>query len=745
MKKMLLGLLFLAIVAQVSSQKNLPPVYTITTDSVDYLIDSNFIQVLADPANNLTMDSFAAPSVSEAFKPLPAFKKAEKLPCSSYWIRVRTKNQSANIAKLSLVSTANKANFYLVDSTGIIAHYKTGSAYSYNERDGFKAAFSIPFTIAPGATITIYYNRFNEEKGLPKKLQVTFLNTEKVAAKALGQYERRYFNGDYFFEPAFLGMLILAAIFNFFFFLIVRERVYLYFCLFVLTYSIGENYIIPDVFFSGNVIAKHILEEVLLIWMYFLIQFVRYYFKTTQVLPKWDRVMKGLLLLLLLQFIASLFLAKYAYLLELSNGVTMLLSFFLLFFAIPFTFKKSGSAGRFFLLAVAPFISSPIVLIIAGIAAALKNQFIAAGNGDLSLQPIPAWFSDNFYASRNATICWAVVVFTWALFYRYNKQRKELAQQSIDKETMAKEQEIERGKLIEQQKVQLEKDVAERTAELKQSLEELKSAQKQLIQSEKMASLGELTAGIAHEIQNPLNFVNNFSEVSKELLDEMDIELDKGDITEAKTISADIKQNLEKINHHGKRADAIVKGMLQHSLKSTGHKELIDINVLAGEAMRLSYNGLRAKDKNFVAELGTNFDQNLPKIKIIPQDIGRVLLNVLNNAFWATTERRRVAGEGFKPFVSISTKVIQSPLAPSPMASQEGFRVEITIIDNGIGIPKSIVNKIFQPFFTTKPTGQGTGLGLSLSYDIVTAHGGEIRVETTEGEGSRFTILLPAS
>lgn len=264
------------------------------------------------------------------------------------------------------------------------------------------------------------------------------------------------------------------------------------------------------------------------------------------------------------------------------------------------------------------------------------------------------------------------------------------------------------------------------------TLNELQATQKQLIQSEKMASLGELTAGIAHEIQNPLNFVNNFSEVSKELLDEMKDALEGGDIKEAGEIANNIIQNLEKINHHGKRADSIVKGMLQHSRRNTGEKELTDINVLADEYLRLAYHGLRAKDKNFNAILKTDFDSHIEKTDIIPQDIGRVILNLLNNAFYAVSEKKKAHGNGYEPTVSISTRKLND-------------KIEIKITDNGNGIPENIVDKIFQPFFTTKPTGQGTGLGLSLVYDIIKAHGGDIEVQTKDGEGSNFMILLPST
>ena len=287
-----------------------------------------------------------------------------------------------------------------------------------------------------------------------------------------------------------------------------------------------------------------------------------------------------------------------------------------------------------------------------------------------------------------------------------------------------------------------EKDLIEIKAakqNAEEALLELKATQSQLIQSEKMASLGELTAGIAHEIQNPLNFVNNFSEVNTELIDELSEEVDKGNLDEVKAIARDIKENEQKINHHGKRADAIVKGMLQHSRSSSGVKEPTDINALTDEYLRLAYHGLRAKDKSFNASMKTNFDPTIGNINVIPQDMGRVILNLITNAFYAVDEKKKMQTlEGFEyyePTVSVSTKLIIPP-------SGKATGVEISVNDNGSGIPKNVLDKIFQPFFTTKPTGQGTGLGLSMSYDIVKAHGGELKVETKEGEGTSFTIFL---
>jgi signal transduction histidine kinase/streptogramin lyase len=282
---------------------------------------------------------------------------------------------------------------------------------------------------------------------------------------------------------------------------------------------------------------------------------------------------------------------------------------------------------------------------------------------------------------------------------------------------------------IEREKTQ-KRELAQ-AREIEKAYTELKSTQAQLIQSEKMASLGELTAGIAHEIQNPLNFVNNFSEVNTELIEEMKLEIENGNLDEVKSIADDIAENERKITQHGKRADAIVKGMLQHSRSSSGLKEPTNINAIADEYLRLAYHGLRAKDKSFNATLHTDFDRSIGKINAIPQDIGRVILNLITNAFYSVAEKKEQQPTGYEPTVSVSTKM-------------ENGNVVIKVKDNGNGIPQKVLDKIYQPFFTTKPTGQGTGLGLSMSYEIVTkAHGGELKVDTKEGEGSVFTVLLP--
>jgi len=339
-------------------------------------------------------------------------------------------------------------------------------------------------------------------------------------------------------------------------------------------------------------------------------------------------------------------------------------------------------------------------------------------------------WSDYFKTAGIFASIWLV-----AMLIINRRQRKALEKERL--KTAEKEKEV---KVTESLKAELELQVAERTKaltiqkeELQLALDELKATQSQLIQSEKMASLGELTAGIAHEIQNPLNFVNNFSEVNAELLDELTHELDNGKIDEARVIAKDIKENEQKINHHGKRADAIVKGMLQHSRTSSGIKEPTDINQLADEYLRLAYHGLRAKDKTFNASMKTDFDASVNTINIIPQDIGRVILNLITNAFYAVTDKKKNLPEGtvYEPMVTVTTKKGKD-------------QIVISVRDNGDGIPSKVIDKIFQPFFTTKPTGQGTGLGLSMSYDIVTkSHGGELKVDTKEGLYTEFKIILP--
>jgi two-component system NtrC family sensor kinase len=335
---------------------------------------------------------------------------------------------------------------------------------------------------------------------------------------------------------------------------------------------------------------------------------------------------------------------------------------------------------------------------------------------------------DTLGGLKVIAVFWMITMLV--IISRQNKALKEAELKSKHEEELKQ--------IAESQRSELEIMVAQRTAEitrqkeeLEQTVEELKATQAQLVHSEKMASLGELTAGIAHEIQNPLNFVNNFSELNTELLAELEEEIRKGNFDEVKLLAHDIRENEAKINHHGKRADAIVKGMLQHSRAGSGQKEPTDLNALADEYLRLAYHGLRAKDKSFNSAMDTDFDPNLGPVNVVPQDLGRVILNLITNAFYAVNEKKHLRPEQYEPRVKVSTKKYPD-------------RVEVRVADNGMGVPQKVLDKIFQPFFTTKPTGQGTGLGLSMSYDIITkGHGGTLKVNTLEGEYAEFVISLP--
>ncbi|GAB4015265.1 ATP-binding protein [Spirosoma koreense] len=440
---------------------------------------------------------------------------------------------------------------------------------------------------------------------------------------------------------------------------------------------------------------------------FFSIRYIRKFLETPTRLPGWDRYLQqvwltGFILMGLGQVFPRPWLVWY---------------WLIGYAAIAYTvwLLHSFRPGRTLLLAITPYTIVGIL-------------------SDVFEHVAPTFFKHNedyFSSAATFSVIWMITFVIIA-----SNQKKGLL-----KEQQRREQEAEQRRVIEEKKNELEYLVAERTAEitrqkdeLEQTLTELKATQNQLIHSEKMASLGELTAGIAHEIQNPLNFVNNFSEVSIELIDELSEEQsrEERDPELEAEILADLKQNLQKITHHGGRASSIVKGMLQHSRASTGQREPTDINALCDEYLRLAYHGLRAKDKSFNATLTTDFDKSLGQISVVAQDVGRVLLNLFTNAFYAVQQRQKQSGADYSPTVSVSTRCIDE-------------QVEITVRDNGTGIPETVKQKIFQPFFTTKPTGEGTGLGLSLAYDTITkGHNGTLRVESEEGKGTTFVVTLPA-
>jgi len=431
---------------------------------------------------------------------------------------------------------------------------------------------------------------------------------------------------------------------------------------------------------------------------------IRRYVKVNK-LPVWEKQIKYVLFFSIFLFTTEVILSAF----DVTKWIWHVYLIALIIFSLQ---QKEFRVLRMF---IAAFIPYEIVELFSDLAQVINADF----------------FNTNEVYFKNAT--YLTYIWLIAILYSQNRQFK-----AAEKDRIKRQQEDELNRAIAIRKVELEGLVAERTAELTEQKEELEHAlyelrttQSQLIQSEKMASLGELTAGIAHEIQNPLNFVNNFSEVNAELIEEMKQEIDKGNMEEVKAIADDIALNEQKITQHGKRADAIVKGMLQHSRTSSGIKEPTNINTLADEYLRLAYHGLRAKDKSFNATMKTDFDETIGMINVISQDIGRVILNLITNAFYAVNEKKQQHPAGYEPTVSLITKKTET-------------NILITVQDNGNGIPKAALDKIFQPFFTTKPSGQGTGLGLSMSYEIITkAHGGELKVESNEGEGAEFTIILP--
>jgi len=439
---------------------------------------------------------------------------------------------------------------------------------------------------------------------------------------------------------------------------------------------------------------------------------LRKFLNTAQRAPRWDKILDKI-------WVPGVVILGLAAVFQLQTKLldeTYLLFVYLTFIALLLQLR-SYKPARTLLLALVPF--------------ALYSFF------ELLLNVVATGFikeyDDTFDSWQGFSVIWMV---TFAFIARNQKR-------SLETDLLLREKEEQEKLRIATQNTELERMVSERTAALTQQAEALQSAltelrttQAQLIQAEKMASLGELTAGIAHEIQNPLNFVNNFAEVSVELCQELREEVEKVELAEADKnylleILNDLSHNQLKINQHGQRASSIVRGMLQHSRASTGERQSTDLNGLADEYLRLAYHGLRAKDKTFNATFNTNFDEAVQKVEVLPQDLGRVLLNLFNNAFYAVQQRQKQGEPGYQPTVTVSTKQLPQ-------------QVEIRVRDNGTGIPETLRRKIFQPFFTTKPTGEGTGLGLSLSYDIVTkGHGGTLAVESQEGKGTEFIISLP--
>ena len=723
--------IFLICHAACFSQTTLAPVYEIKADTEVNKIPDAYWQMLADTSGKWTIDDVRSPQISTLFHENNT--KVTGIGYSGinyYWQRFRLKNSTGKKVKLifSNAPWADTYELYVFHTSGSTQHLVNGAFEPWSKRDGYKNMFSVPVELSPQEEIIIY-----------KKIAIKRNKAEELFI-GISFYDS-FMENIYINEPWYegdvrnwliAGLLFFGFFFNFFFFWIDRDKVYLYMALLLLIEGVWYLTTNRSITFREYPIFKSYFDILIshLLFFFMATQFVRYFLKTYKYDKKWDKILLSLLVMMFAteftrRFFVNNILSRSSQLL-LDSLTQLAFEALMLCLLLSFLLLKRQKERFTTLSVIAAF---PVFFMWSfGYGGRYLFNFLYLNN-KIATPGYLQWFFIREEVIEMFCVAWFAIIFTWILLQRYALLRKQYTQQALDREK-------EKSEIMNQQKELLEKQVEERTAELKRSLEELKSTQKQLIQSEKMASLGELTAGIAHEIQNPLNFINNFSEVNSELIGEMKEELSKGKIEEAKTISDDIDENEKKIIFHGKRADAIVKGMLQHSRSSSGVKEPTDINALADEYLRLAYHGLRAKDKTFNATMKTDYDQSIGNINIIPQDIARVILNLITNAFYVVDEKKKTSrapegGVSYEPTVSVSTKKM-------------GDNVLIRVGDNGNGIPQNVLDKIFQPFFTTKPTGQGTGLGLSMSYDIVTkGHGGKLTVTTTEGQGSEFMIYLP--
>ena len=741
-------LLWLLLIASFSNsilkaQNKMPAVYQVKADTAKGTFevpDSNW-QILEDPAAKLTIMQVSSPAFGAKFHTNTTRTKGYDYHITNYWLRYTFKNTLTHPVKLYLKETVAYAYLYTLKPDSTWNVQTTGALVPYDKRDGLKRFTGFIVTIDAGQEITFY----------EKDIFDFWLNKPELfsmrIAFADAYIKKYYIDNDKelrttVIDAVVFGFVLMAVLINLLFYRVVKEKTYLYFSLFLLCMG---SYMFLNSNEAYYIIAKHhqyvynITRSLLIAgFFFFLMQFIRNYLSTPLYTRKWDKfliILSWILVVLLLinNVLPTTLNYKIYDIINLSSLIILYAYFPILLFTMLYYLRKNTLART-------------------GIVAILPTMFW------MGIVYSYMFIYDTLFQEHKITtypklytclvdldavailVCfsWLVIVFSWILFKRYQDLQKSLVQASLDRE-------IERNQLIEKQNEELEKKVALRTAELSEQQEEitaqrdqlsetvneLKTTQQQLIQSEKLASLGELTAGIAHEIQNPLNFVNNFSEVSMELAVEIKDELKLGNIDEVIDIVDNIEQNLEKIIHHGKRADAIVKNMLQHSRNNSAEKQLTDINALADEYLRLSYHGLRAKDKLFNSDMKTDFDASVPKVEMIGQDIGRVLLNLFNNAFYAVQQRKKAEGDSYKPEVKVSTR-------------SNGKFVEVKVTDNGTGIPDNVKGKILQPFFTTKPTGEGTGLGLSLSYDIVVkGHGGTMDINSKEGEYTEFIINIP--
>lgn len=672
----------------------LSPISIKAQDTLDYLTDTSLVDIA--PFCKVYLDEKAILDFEQIknlpddiFKLAPSGRLSFGNTNATVWLKFVVKNQTAESLYLDFWGFGlTYLDVYTFNENNELTVRQSGTLRAFNSRDLNRGHIAINIGQSPRI---VYIS-----------LKSRWMLNMVVSLSALKPLSNSYYVKDTF-NGICMGILIAMLLYNLFLFFSVRERLYLYYAAYILMALVVVSEMNSSYrFFIGWGMGVGIREFLFISGILFTMSFL----STRTILPRGHKVLMVCIIFFCLSIILSILNCQ-PYANQFYHVIALFTIFAILFLAI-LVYRRGNKSAMFFSIAW-------FFVLFSGFVSTLTN---------IGILPFTFW-TNNVFAIGT---CLETILLAFALAYRLKTYRdvsesaQELAIQRLE----------ENERLVKEQNKVLEENVLIRTTELHQSVETLKATQNQLIQQEKLASLGELTAGIAHEIQNPLNFVNNFSELSVDIAKDLNTEMhnpepDKVFIEELLT---DLTSNQVKIIHHSKRASDIVRGMLQHSRSSSGQKEPTDINALCDEYLRLSYHGLKAKDKSFNASFETNFDKSLPKLNLITQDIGRVILNLINNAFYAINERKKKAEDGYQPKVIITTK-------------QLGDRIEIKVSDNGSGIPEHIKSKIFQPFFTTKPAGQGTGLGLSLSYEIIVkGHGGSFELESTEGIGTEFIITL---
>jgi signal transduction histidine kinase len=707
--------------------QTIPPAYEIKNDTLwQQDIGDSMVLFIEDTEGKMTIENAKLALQQGKMKPWKNEYNKAGLNVGKYWFYFRLSNKTGKNIESGFDAFSNVADYHVTRPTGKKEVYTTGDYVSWKKKKEFRFSNIVSFQMSAGETVDVFYHATLTNSRFANQMRLTLAHPDRYARKWLIDNEPVFVRIEQQQIALYSGIFLSAALIYFVFFFLVGEKVFLYFAFFLLFLFIGgspfltklERYYPPAIFIGQ---AMGVTSFV------FFFHFIRQYLNTKTHLPRWDKFLVAFSFIFLITGVVNvivehpqdeLFFASLAIFV-----IVLIATFFLLK-------KQQQTEKKFLLYAVLPFfLVFPLLTILA-------TLFFLSGDKSFFLNnKFINWLGNSLSSLVDLTFVWMIISFSRLLFRRFTEQRQKISEQEKEKEQILIEQEQEKLRLIEKQKEDLENQVTERTAELKKSLEDLKSTQTQLIQSEKMASLGEMTAGIAHEIQNPLNFVNNFAEVNNEITAEIKTELEKwipeDKRDELNALLDDLAGNQEKIRFHGKRADSIVKNMLLHSRRGGTQREPVNLNALVDEYTRLSYHGLRARDKTFNSDFNIQLDPAITSVDLLQQDFGRVILNLLNNAFYAVHDKSKSAGNEYKPCVEVNTSL-----------ANDTVRIEVN--DNGNGIPEKIKDKIFQPFFTTKPAGEGTGLGLSLSYDIITkGHGGNMKVESKEGEGTSFIIELP--